>query len=450
LAALTAAVALAVYAPTVARDLSWAGAATDGGELITASFTLGVPHPPGYPTYVVLGKLVSLLPLGTVAFRYNLFSAVCAALAAGLLVAAIRAHWGGRVRPVTAIAAALAFAWLPLVWSQAVVAEVYALNLLFVAAFLLAWVGRGPTAGAGLLLGLAVTAHPTSLLLLPAALLGTEQGRGRLLAGVATGLLPLLLLPWLARGASPVVWGRPDTPGGWWWLVSGRLYAANLLFSPDFASPRLAALLRALALGPAALMIGRRPSRGQASGAPSVTRRARRTRLMGATAALYTLFALAYATPDAAVLLLPALLLLALLLAPELERAGRLSLALPLVLAVVGLAGRAGAAGPSPRALALAALGAAPSRAVLLTPGDRSLFTLWYFHHVEGLRPDVVIVDANLFAFDWYRQRLAAQQPDLFVPAADDLPAFEETNARTRPFCAISLAAPPTVLCIEE
>jgi hypothetical protein len=130
LAALTAAVALAVYAPTVARDLSWAGAATDGGELITASFTLGVPHPPGYPTYVVLGKLVSLLPLGTVAFRYNLFSAVCAALAAGLLVAAIRAHWGGRVRPVTAIAAALAFAWLPLVWSQAVVAEVYALNLL--------------------------------------------------------------------------------------------------------------------------------------------------------------------------------------------------------------------------------------------------------------------------------------------------------------------------------
>jgi hypothetical protein len=405
-AALTAAMALAVYAPTVARDLSWAGAATDGGELITASFTLGVPHPPGYPTYVVLGKLVSLLPLGTVAFRYNLFSAVCAALAAGLLFAAIRAHWDGRVRPVTAIAAALAFAWLPLVWSQAVVAEVYALNLLFVAAFLL--------------------------------------------TGVAAGLLPLLLLPWLARGDSPVVWGRPDTPGGWWWLVSGRLYAANLLFSPDFASPRLATLLRALALGPAALIIGRRPRRGQASGAPSVTRRARRTRLMGATAALYALFALAYATPDAAVLLLPALLLLALLLAPGLERAGRLSLALPLVLAVVGLAGHTGAAGPSPRALALAALGAAPSRAVLLTPGDRGLFTLWYFHHVEGLRPDVVIVDANLFAFDWYRQRLAVQQPDLFVPAADDLPAFEETNARTRPFCAISLAAPPTVLCIEE
>lgn len=451
LAALTAAAALAVYAPTVARDLSWAGAATDGGELITASFTLGVPHPPGYPTYVVLGKLVSLLPLGTVAFRYNLFSAVCAALAAGLLAAAIRVHWAGRVRPVVAVAAALAFAWLPLVWSQAVVAEVYALNLLFVAAFVLGWVGCGPTAGAGLLLGLAVTAHPTSLLLLPAAMLGVGQSRGRLLAGVAAGLLPLLLLPWLALGDSPVVWGRPDTPGGWWWLVSGRLYAANLRFLPDFDSPRLAALLRALALGPAALIIGRRQSIGQASGAPSVTGRARRTRLMGATAALYAVFALAYATPDAAILLLPALLLLALLLAPGLQRVGRLSLALPLVLAVVGLAGRAGAAEPSPRAVAVAALRAAPPRAVLLTPGDRSLFTLWYFHHVEGFRPDVIIVDANLFAFDWYRERLAQQQPDLFVPAADDLTAFEQSNAPTRPFCTVTLvAAPSQVLCTEE
>ena len=454
LAVLTTAIALAVYAPTVARDLSWAGAATDGGELITASFTLGVPHPPGYPTYVVLGKLFSLLPLGTVAFRYNLFSAVCAALAAGLLAAVIRVHWGERVRPTVAAAAALTFACLPLVWSQAVVAEVYALNLLVVAALVLAWVSRGPVAVVGLLLGLAVTTHPTSLLMLPAALLGTRQGRGRLLAGFALGLLPLLLLPWLARGDSPVVWGRPDTLGGWWWLVSGRLYAANLRLPFDglwLDGPRLAALLRALALGPGALLVGRRPAMEPARHAADTTGRSRRTRLMAATAALYTLFALAYATSDAAVLLPPGLLLLAAVLAPGLEQAGKLALALPLALAVVGLAGHTGAVGPSPRALAVTALDTAPPHAVLLTPGDRSLFTLWYFHHVEGLRPDVVLVDANLLPFDWYRSRLAEQQPDLFVPDADDLPAFAQSNARARPVCAVSLAAtPPTVLCTEE
>ena len=448
-ALVTTVVALAVYAPTVARDLTWANAATDGGDLITASYTLGIPHPPGYPTYVLLGKLFSLMPLGTVAFRYNLFSAVCAAAAAGLLAAAIRVQWGARVPPTKAAAAALFFAFLPLVWSQAVVAEVYSLNLLLVAAFLLL-AARGRVLGSGLLLGLALTAHPTSLLLLPAALLGAGRAWPRLLAGMVGGLLPLLLLPWLARGDSPVVWGRPETLGGWWWLVSSRLYAANLQLPPDGA--RLALLARAVMLGPAALLLGRRPPAGQVNAStPTVTGSTRHTLLLGATGVAYVLFALVYATPDAAVLLLPALLIAALLAAPWLARLGRFAPTLPLLLAAAGLLSHAGgAAEPTPRRLAEAALSTAPPNAVLLTPGDRSLFTLWYYHHVEGLRPDVVVADANLFAFDWYRQRLATRQAGLFVPAADDLVAFQWVNAAARPFCAVSLMATPLTLPAGE
>jgi hypothetical protein len=41
---------LAIYLPTVPRDLTWLAHSGDGGELITAAVTLGVPHPPGYPT----------------------------------------------------------------------------------------------------------------------------------------------------------------------------------------------------------------------------------------------------------------------------------------------------------------------------------------------------------------------------------------------------------------
>ncbi len=434
LAMLTAAIALAVYAPTVARDLTWSG---DSGELITAAMTLGVPHPPGYPTYVLLGRLFALLPVGLVAWRFNLFAAVCAAAAAGLLAATIRRAGGARVRPVAAVAAALTFAFLPLVWSQAVVAEVYSLNLLMVATFLLVWAARGPGLAAGLCLGLAVTTHLTSLLLLPAALLAAGPGRTRLLAGVAFGLLPLLALPWLARGDSPVVWGQPDTLRGWWWLVSGQLYAANLRWPPD---ARLAGLLRALAVGPVALLAGRVVI-GRRVAAPA--RPADRwPLLLGATAGLYTLFALAYGTPDAAVLLLPALLLLAFLLAPRLNAPGAWSVVLPLALAAAGLVARADSP-PSPHAAAVAALAAAPPRALLLTPGDRSLFALWYAHHVEGQRPDVIIADTNLFAFDWYRLRLARQQPDLFVPATDDLLAFQRSNAAARPVCAVSLTAAP-------
>ncbi len=438
LAALTTILALAVYAPTVAPDLSWAGAG-DGGELITAAMTLGVPHPPGYPTYVLLGRLLALLPVGSVVWRFNLFSAVCAAAAAGLLAVAMRHTWGARVRPVAAVGAALTVAFLPLAWSQAVVAEVYSLNLLLIAAFLAVWAARGPGMAGGVLLGLAVTTHLTSLLLLPAALLGAGPKRPRLLAGIVLGLLPLLALPWLARGDSPVIWGQPDTLRGWWWLVSGRLYAANLRWPPDAA--RLTGLLRALAAGPAALVVGRALTERHAE-APAMTNGDRRSLLLGGTAGLYGLFALAYAAPDAAVLLLPALLLLALLLAPQIDRLGAWSVALPLALAVAGLMAWADSP-PSPRAAAEAMLAAAPPRALLLTPGDRSLFALWYYHHVEGQRPDVVVVDANLFAFDWYRLRLARQQPNLFVPATDDLRAFQRSNAAARPVCAVRLVAEP-------
>lgn len=444
----TGAAALVVYVLTLAPDLTWANASADGGELITASVTLGIPHPPGYPTYVLLGKLFSAIPLGPVAYRYNLLSAVCVAGAVGLLAAALMGRPGSPASrglpPLTAVAAALTFAFVPLVWSQAVVAEVYGLNLLLVAAFLFTWSRRGPAWLAGLWLGLAVTAHLTSLLLLPAALWGAVSDERRvtnderavpatsvlravamLAAGVAVGLLPLLLLPLLAHGESPVVWGRPTDLAGWWWLVSGRLYAANLRW-PSFVGlfglvPMLVVLKNS-----SAHLLGEIPVRV----------------VLWGTVTLYVVFALSYHTPDAAVLLLPALLLLALLLGPRLERLGPWALALPLALLVAGFGAQDRSGDPGPRVAAEAALRAAPPDAVLLAPGDRTIFTLWYFQHVEELRPDVRLADANLFAFDWYRARLAALYPDLQVPPGDDLPAFQRLN-EARPFCAVGLLAPP-------
>ena len=53
----------------------------DSGELITAAYTTGVPHPPGYPLFCILGKLISFLPIGTIAFRMNLMSSLFGAVA---------------------------------------------------------------------------------------------------------------------------------------------------------------------------------------------------------------------------------------------------------------------------------------------------------------------------------------------------------------------------------
>ncbi|MCX7003130.1 MAG: DUF2723 domain-containing protein [bacterium] len=130
----------------------------DSGELITGAYRLGVPHPPGYPAWAIIGKLFSFLPLGDVAYRVNLMSAVCGALAAGM-VALVLAKTGDfffseqeedlsahhllpiferfglttprLVNSLCAITAGVLFAYTPGTWSQSTIAEVYAMNAMF-------------------------------------------------------------------------------------------------------------------------------------------------------------------------------------------------------------------------------------------------------------------------------------------------------------------------------
>jgi len=64
----------------------------DGGELVSAALTGGVPHPPGYPLLALLARAFAALPLGpSPAWRVNLLSAVSTAAAAGLLCALLQA-----------------------------------------------------------------------------------------------------------------------------------------------------------------------------------------------------------------------------------------------------------------------------------------------------------------------------------------------------------------------
>ena len=64
----------------------------DSGELITASSTLGIAHPPGYPLYVLLGKIFSILiPYGNIAYRINCMSVFFGALSCGIIFLIIKA-----------------------------------------------------------------------------------------------------------------------------------------------------------------------------------------------------------------------------------------------------------------------------------------------------------------------------------------------------------------------
>jgi len=63
---------LLIYLGTIAPGLTWANNGADGGDLITAAATGGIPHPTGYPVYMLLARFFLFLPLGSLAFGKNL------------------------------------------------------------------------------------------------------------------------------------------------------------------------------------------------------------------------------------------------------------------------------------------------------------------------------------------------------------------------------------------
>lgn len=460
-ALITGASAFAVYALSLAPDLTWAYHGADGAELITAAVTLGVPHPPGYPLYVMLGKLVSLAPIGTVAFRFNLFSALSMALAAGLISGLVASVLESRSsnqqaanepistrsarlgRSLLAIGSGLCFALLPLVWKQAIIAEVYALNMLAVSIVLWLMFHQQVRPAAllmGLALGLAVTTHLTSLLLFIPALAVVQRKRLiQMGAGVLAGLSPFLVLPLFASGNSPVVWGSVDRVAGWWWVVSARLYRPNVLSLPaDAWRERLVTWSSEPTLWIAAallvLIIAHRRLSPRRMVEPLST-------ALLLTTVLYFVYAFAYDANDALVTLLPALAILCLLVGLALEEARSVYVLLPLALLVLNFQEIDLSKHTETRSLTETSLREAPQDAIIVTKGDHTTFSLWYLQHVEGQRTDVVVIDGDLLAFDWYRSRVARAYPTLQGMERDDLTALRQLNQGLRPWCALQIGA---------
>ena len=214
---------------------------------------LGIAHPTGYPTYLMLTHLFTYLPFGDPAYRVNLGSAFYAALAvvavyaAGLLL--------GR-RIVAAATGALVFGLGTALWSQAVIAEVYTLNALLVSVtivVLLLWREHRQDRYlllSAFLVGLCLTNHLTSGLLLPAGLLFVALVDWRRLvdfrlvlggAGLfVLGLIPYLYLPIRAAMDPPMEANNPTDFGRFWYVVSGgNLTGSFFSFGPSELPERM-------------------------------------------------------------------------------------------------------------------------------------------------------------------------------------------------------------------
>ncbi len=190
-------VALGLYVLTLAPTV--VSMFDDSLEFQLVTYLLGIAHPPGYPLYTVLGWLFTQIPIGDVAYRVNLMSAVFGAVTVALVYligleltpatqpqeSSSKGYSEGDHQPwigvLAALIGALALALSPVFWSQATVAEVYTLNAAFVASILWLLVrgGRQETdqvsppsekwlLALAFLFGLSLAHHRTMVLLLPA------------------------------------------------------------------------------------------------------------------------------------------------------------------------------------------------------------------------------------------------------------------------------------------
>lgn len=466
--AFLAAILLGVYGATLAPGLTWSHSGVDGGDLITATATGGVPHPTGYPLYLLLAGFFQRLPIGPLAFRTNLLSALTmtgAALMVYLLVERFFSGADRRVGALAGLASAFSFALAPLVWSQAVITEVYALHMLLVSAIL--FLSSGGITGlseskqdwmTGLMLGPALSNHLTAILLLPVVFVPVIlnfKSLGRRALFLLLGLLPYLILPIRAASHPPINWGDASTWDGFLWLVSGRLYQGSLLALtfPGFVERVQAsgALLmeqfNVVAL-PLAFL-----------GAVMLPWRSRLQRNMLWTVTAFSMFSILYATRDWQLYLLPVFLCFAIWIGIALGSlmskwpAGRIWIVGLFAVSLIFSAAQTWPHVDLSRDTQAEEYGASllaqlPPDAIVFARTDEVVFSLWYFHFALGERPDVVIVAADLLHFDWYQQTLRAAYPALVVPGP--LP-FDETVRQANPSRPACYVASPRVLvdCIE-
>jgi hypothetical protein len=129
-------VTLGLYLLTLAPSTAmW-----DTSEYIAAAYTLGIPHPPGNPLFVIIGRVFSILPIASsVAVRINILAAICSAVSAGmwfLITERVLVSWFPQrwQRVLGGVIAALLGATAFTVWNQSVVNEkVYTVSLVGIA-----------------------------------------------------------------------------------------------------------------------------------------------------------------------------------------------------------------------------------------------------------------------------------------------------------------------------
>lgn len=255
----------------------------DTAELQAVAPLMGTAHPTGFPTYVLLGWLANLVltPFGEPAFRMNLFAAISLAVAAAVTVDLVRALTRSAV---LGVAAGLGLALTEVAWAIGTHADAHALHLALFAILLrllIAWEDRvvddqGARRGgdrflvaAAIVFGLALGNHSLTLLLAPGIALYVlavdprSLGRPRLVAACvgALAITVVLIFLELPLRAGPfraaMVYGRPDTWDGFWYIVLAEQFRESVAGPLNDLPAKAAEVVRRMsaAFGPLTVLI---------------------------------------------------------------------------------------------------------------------------------------------------------------------------------------------------
>ncbi len=222
----------------------------DSAELATGVYTQGVIHPPGYPLYLLIGKLFTLLPIRDVAYRLNLMSAFFASITIVTLYWVIVNIIENRF---AAWVSAFLFAISNYFWQMALIAEVYTPFTAFLAADLLLvslWRKTGLKKYLlvfSLIYGLTLTIHTSGILFAPAfawLILKTPHWKkwywsliSMMFVLFLAGLTPYVYLSFRASASPAIDYSRSysgvdlTTLSGLWWMISGKAYS---MFAFDY------------------------------------------------------------------------------------------------------------------------------------------------------------------------------------------------------------------------
>lgn len=456
------------YGTTIAPGISWANGGVDGGDLVTAAAVNGVPHPTGYPLYLLIAKLFQWLPIGNLAYRTNLLSAFCTCLATLMVYFTVnRLLTEQQYAKIVSSVAALAFGLSPLVWSQAIITEVYGLQSLLVVCILYQtlFFETRPANNffRGLLFGIALGNHITIILMLP--LLLWERGVVRIrpvshiilrVFGLLLGSTIYVILPLRALNHPVINWCNPITFRSFVQLVSGQIYQSY--FSVNYIIDHARAWI--------GLLIEQFSIPGMVIGIFNLIEGKKMIRhtfpIMWIFIA-YGVFAMVYTSYDSYVYLIQTVLIFSLWLGQGIQRllkivAGywhKADLVLSLlfffilILRIITVLPNVDASKDYRAELfGKRVLDTAPGSAMIFTRDDPTTFSLWYFHFALEKRPDIKVVVEGLLRYDWYRQSLRSTYADLIIPDLLELSTNQLINSnQDLPVCYVEYPGETIIYC---